>query len=85
MVGCFVPSLELFHKGFMASAVKAPLAFFQEPVKMLPRDAITAAQFLDVPATESNQTITLYEEDRIQGYFGGGYLYAMPERTEPML
>ena len=48
-------------------------------------DAITAAQFLDVPATESNQTITLYEEDRIQGYFGGGYLYAMPERTEPML
>ena len=29
--------------------------------------------------------ITRYEEDRIQAYFGGGYMYATPERAEPWL
>ncbi|PZP07090.1 MAG: photosynthetic reaction center subunit H, partial [Sphingomonas hengshuiensis] len=48
-------------------------------------DAITAAQFADAPGTESPDVITLYEEDRIQGYFGGGYLYATPARSEPVL
>ncbi len=46
-------------------------------------DAITAAQFADAPSTESTQVITLYEEERVQAYFGGGYLYATPERAEP--
>ncbi|MBY0344974.1 MAG: photosynthetic reaction center subunit H [Sphingomonadales bacterium] len=45
-------------------------------------DAITAAQFDAVPALETAGTITRYEEDRIQAYFGGGYMYATPERSE---
>ncbi|KPF62027.1 photosynthetic reaction center subunit H [Porphyrobacter sp. AAP60] len=45
-------------------------------------DAITAAQFEDVPALETARIITRYEEDRIQAYFGGGYMYATPERSE---
>jgi photosynthetic reaction center H subunit len=45
-------------------------------------DAITAAQFDDVPMLETAGTITRYEEDRIQAYFGGGYMYATPERSE---
>lgn len=45
-------------------------------------DAITAAQFDGVPALETAGTITRYEEDRIQAYFGGGYMYATPERSE---
>lgn len=45
-------------------------------------DAITAAQFEDVPALETAGIITRYEEDRIQAYFGGGYMYATPERSE---
>ncbi|MCZ8370643.1 MAG: photosynthetic reaction center subunit H [Porphyrobacter sp.] len=45
-------------------------------------DAITAAQFDNVPALETAGTITRYEEDRIQAYFGGGYMYATPERSE---
>ncbi|HSF12631.1 MAG TPA: photosynthetic reaction center subunit H [Erythrobacter sp.] len=45
-------------------------------------DAITAAQFDDVPTLETAGTITRYEEDRIQAYFGGGYMYATPERSE---
>ena len=48
-------------------------------------DAITAAQFADVPAIEGPDTITFYEEERVQAYFGGGYLYATPERQEPIL
>ena len=45
-------------------------------------DAITAAQFEDVPTLETAGIITRYEEDRIQAYFGGGYMYATPERSE---
>ena len=45
-------------------------------------DAITAAQFDGVPALENAGTISRYEEDRIQAYFGGGYMYATPERAE---
>jgi photosynthetic reaction center H subunit len=48
-------------------------------------DAITAAQFADVPAIEGPDTITFYEEERVQAYFGGGYLYATPARQEPIL
>jgi photosynthetic reaction center H subunit len=45
-------------------------------------DAITAAQFENVPSLETAGIITRYEEDRVQAYFGGGYLYATPERAE---
>ena len=48
-------------------------------------DAITAAQFDDVPALETPGIISRYEEDRVQAYFGGGYMYATPERAEPWL
>ena len=48
-------------------------------------DAITAAQFENVPALETAGIITRYEEDRIQAYFGGGYMYATPERSEAWL
>jgi photosynthetic reaction center H subunit len=47
--------------------------------------AITAAQFADAPAIEGTGVITLYEEERVQAYFGGGYLYATPARAEPLL
>jgi len=29
--------------------------------------------------------VTLLEEDKIAGYFGGGRLYATPDRQEPLL
>ncbi len=47
--------------------------------------AMTAAQFADVPATRSPDQVTLLEEDKICGYFGGGLLYATPRRQEPLL
>lgn len=47
--------------------------------------AIRADQFAGVPVTESPESVTLREEDRIMGYFGGGYLYATPDRQEPWI
>ena len=47
--------------------------------------AITAAQFVDVPATRNPNQVTLLEEDKIMAYFGGGTLYALPSRAEPLL
>ncbi len=48
-------------------------------------DALLAAQFADAPGLANPDQVTLEEEDRIQAYFGGGYLYATPERSEPLL
>jgi photosynthetic reaction center H subunit len=47
--------------------------------------SILARQFADVPSTKSADRITLLEEDRICAYYGGGQLYALPARTEPLL
>ena len=47
--------------------------------------AITAAQFALVPKLRQPNQVTLLEEDRIMGYFGGGTLYAMAGRAEPLL
>jgi len=47
--------------------------------------AILARQFADVPALRNPDLVTLLEEDRILGYYGGGTLYATPRRQEPMV
>ncbi|WP_439814976.1 photosynthetic reaction center subunit H [Zavarzinia sp. CC-PAN008] len=48
-------------------------------------DAIAAAQFVDVPRIASPGSITFDEEERVAAYYGGGYLYGRPGRTEPLL
>jgi photosynthetic reaction center H subunit len=48
-------------------------------------DALNGAQFAGVPRLAAANTITLYEEERVQAYFGGGYLYANSDRQEPFL
>ncbi len=47
--------------------------------------SILASQFADVPATRNPDSVTLLEEDKIMGYYGGGTLYATPARQEPLL
>jgi photosynthetic reaction center H subunit len=46
--------------------------------------SILAAQFADVPATRAPDQVTLLEEEKIVAYYGGGTLYATPERAEPL-
>jgi photosynthetic reaction center H subunit len=48
-------------------------------------EAILGEQFAEVPALQSPEQVTLREEDRISAYYAGGYLYASPERAEPLL
>ncbi|WP_420380978.1 photosynthetic reaction center subunit H [Novosphingobium sp.] len=48
-------------------------------------DALNAAQFGGVPRLEATDQITLYEEERVMAWFGGGYLYANADRQEPLL
>lgn len=48
-------------------------------------DAITSAQFTDVPRLSNPDQVTFDEEERITAYYGGGFLYATPSRTEPLL
>lgn len=48
-------------------------------------NALLASQFADVPKLRNPDQVTKLEEDKIVGYYGGGTLYAMPRRLEPML
>jgi photosynthetic reaction center H subunit len=47
--------------------------------------ALRAVHFADIPVLRNPDEITLREEDRLVGYFGGGSLYATPERLGPVL
>lgn len=62
--------------------IDALLPIIEDKPKFVEIDAITAAQFENVPALDTAGIVTRYEEDRIQAYFGGGYMYATPERAE---
>lgn len=47
--------------------------------------SIRADQFAEVPGTKHPDRVTLLEEDKIMGYYGGGTLYAFRSREEPLL
>jgi photosynthetic reaction center H subunit len=47
--------------------------------------ALLASQFAQVPRTKSMDQVTLQEEERITAYYGGGQLYATPDRVEPLV
>jgi photosynthetic reaction center H subunit len=46
--------------------------------------SILGAQFEAVPQTRSRVQITLLEEEKVMAYYGGGTLFATPERREPL-
>ncbi len=47
--------------------------------------AIKGSQFAQVPTLAKRDEMTPDEEERIQAYYGGGYLYADPKRAEPLV
>jgi photosynthetic reaction center H subunit len=53
--------------------------------RMVKVSAILAKHFADVPGTKNPDQVTLLEEDKIVGYYGGGLLYATPQRAEPLV
>lgn len=47
--------------------------------------AIMGAHFPLIPVTKDPEKVTLLEEEKLFGFFGGGTLYADPRRVEPLL
>jgi photosynthetic reaction center H subunit len=47
--------------------------------------ALAAAQFAGAPVLSKPDQITLFEEELVSAYFGAGYLYATPARSEPLI
>jgi photosynthetic reaction center H subunit len=62
-----------------------PMAMSQVSRRAVKVDAITGAQFASVPQLKNPDQITLLEEEKITAYFGAGYLWATPQRSEPIL
>ena len=72
--------------GGTAHTVLVPMTFVQFQTRnRLKVRAIRADQFATVPALRSPNRVTLLEEDKIMAYYGGGQLYAMPQRMGPLL
>ena len=65
--------------------VLLPMNFSRIGDRQVKVRSILASQFAQVPATRHPDAVTLLEEDKIMGYYGGGTLYATPERQEPLL
>jgi len=47
--------------------------------------SIRSDQFAQVPGLSNPDQVTLQEEDRISAFYGGGHLYAVPSRSEPLI
>ncbi|MEM1403333.1 MAG: photosynthetic reaction center subunit H [Pseudomonadota bacterium] len=47
--------------------------------------SVCGKHFADAPTSADPDFVTLQEEDKICAYYGGGYLYALDERREPLL
>jgi photosynthetic reaction center H subunit len=63
----------------------APMTFCRIFPDRVDVKALYSEQFAKIPVTKSQTQVTLLEEDKISGYWGGGKLYASPDRQEPQL
>lgn len=68
-----------------AGTVLLPIMMAEISPRGVMTDAITGKQFASVPRTASRDQVTLLEEEKISAYFGAGYLWATPERAEPLI
>ncbi len=62
-----------------------PFADIKAKKRQIKVSALLASQFANVPTLRKPDLVTLLEEDKICGYYGGGTLFATPERAEPFL
>ncbi len=65
--------------------VLLPINFSRIGDRQVQVRSILSTQFANVPVTRSPDAVTLLEEDKIMGYYGGGTLYATADRQEPLL
>lgn len=67
------------------STATVPMPMAKVSRRQVNVDAVTAAQFVGSPTLASPEQITLLEEEKVMAYFGAGYLWATPARSEPFL
>ena len=77
--------VELPGPGGRRVLLPANLARINKTLRRIEVASILGRQFAGVPGLANPDQITLAEEDRIYGYYGGGALYAEPSRTEPLI
>jgi len=62
-----------------------PMTFSRITGKGVSIHALYGKHFATIPTTASATQVTVLEEDKISGYYGGGKLYADTARQEPQL
>lgn len=79
--------LEATPSGEGGRSIMVPFGFAEidKQANTIRVNALYSQQFDDVPQLASPDRITLLEEDKIMGYYGGGLLYADDRRAEPYL
>ena len=65
--------------------VLLPMNFARVNRKQVTVQSITGPQFALVPGIRNPDQVTSLEEEKVMAYYGGGVLYAMPSRLEPLL
>jgi photosynthetic reaction center H subunit len=65
--------------------VLLPIPFARIRRNQIEVHAIYSYHFGQVPTTRSPDEVTMLEEEKIAAYYGGGKLYADPERAEPLV
>ena len=65
--------------------VLLPINFTRVSRSQVSVKSILGTQFAQVPLTRHPDQVTLLEEEKIMAYYGGGVLYATPDRQEPLL
>lgn len=65
--------------------VLLPVTFSRVSKDKVTVKSILSTQFEQVPGTKNPSEVTFLEEDKIMGYYGGGTLYATPQRQESFI
>lgn len=65
--------------------VLLPMNFARVTDDSVKVQSILGHQFAQVPGLRNAEQVTLLEEEKIMAYYGGGTLYASPDRQEPLL
>jgi photosynthetic reaction center H subunit len=78
--------IEVEVDGPNAKRVLIPMTMVEikREAKAVITDSAPADRFAGAPTPATPDQVTFYEEERIAAYFGAGYLYAWPKRTEPL-
>lgn len=83
---CFIRYLEVeLRNGGKRVLLPINFASIDRQRRQVTVDAILAAQFANVPGLRKPDTVTLLEEEKVMAYYGGGTLFATPDRQEPLI